>query len=78
MLSFAPQQGVQVIIGHEGGHEELNEYSMVLARYGIEGEASGVVSVFGPIRMSYPRAISVVRYVSSLLDDLMQRFYGGK
>jgi heat-inducible transcriptional repressor len=78
MLSFAPHRGVQVVIGHEGGHEELNEYSLVLARYGIEGEASGVVSVFGPIRMPYPRAISAVRYVSGLLDDLMQRFYGVK
>ncbi len=78
MLNLAPAHGVQVVIGREGGHEELNEYSMVLARYGIEGEASGVVSVFGPLRLPYPRAISAVRYVSTLLDDLMQQFYGGR
>jgi heat-inducible transcriptional repressor len=78
MLSLAPREGVQVVIGREGGHAELNDYSLVLARYGIEGEASGVISVFGPMRMSYPRAVSAVKYVSALLDDLMQRFYGGK
>lgn len=78
MLSLAPSQGVQVVIGQEGGHPELNEYSMVLARYGIQNEASGVISVFGPIRMPYARAVSAVRYVSSLLDELMQRFYSGR
>ncbi len=78
MLDLAPSEGVQIVIGREGGHAELNEYSMVLARYGIEGEASGVIGVFGPLRMPYPRAVSAVRYVSTLLDDLMQRFYGGK
>jgi heat-inducible transcriptional repressor len=78
MLNLAPNQGVHVVIGHEGGHEELNDYSLVLARYGVEGEASGVVSVLGPMRMSYPRAVSAVKYVSSLLDDLMMRFYGGR
>ncbi len=78
MLNLAPSEGVQIIIGREGGHAEMNEYSMVLARYGIEGEASGVIGVFGPLRMPYPRAVSAVRYVSTLLDDLMQRFYRGK
>jgi heat-inducible transcriptional repressor len=78
MLSLAPVQGVHVVIGQEGGHPELNEYSMVLARYGIQGEASGVISVFGPIRMRYARAVSAVRYVSGLLDELMYRFYGGR
>lgn len=78
LQSLAPAHGVQVVIGGEEGHEELNDYSLVVARYGIEGEASGVVSVFGPMRMSYPRAVSAVRYVSTVLDDLMLRFYGGK
>lgn len=77
MMSLAPSQGVQIVIGQEGGRPELNEYSMVLARYGIQDEASGVISVFGPIRMPYARAVSTVRYVSSLLDELMQRFYSG-
>jgi heat-inducible transcriptional repressor len=42
----------------------------------LPGEASGIVGVLGPIRMHYPRTIGVVRYVSSLLDDLMGRMYG--
>jgi heat-inducible transcriptional repressor len=72
---MAPAHGVQVVIGSEGGREELNEYSLVMARYGIEGEASGVLGVIGPMRMQYPRAVSAVKFVSQMLDDLMMRFY---
>lgn len=73
--SLAPAHGVQVVIGSEGGRQEFNDYSLVMARYGIEGEASGVVGVIGPMRMPYPRAVSAVRYVSQMLDDLMRQFY---
>jgi heat-inducible transcriptional repressor len=78
LQSLAPAHGVQVVIGSEGGREELNDYSLVMARYGIQGEASGVVGVIGPMRMQYSRAVSAVRYVSVMLDDLMMRFYSGR
>ncbi len=78
LQSLAPAHGVQVVIGSEGGREELNDYSLVMARYGIEGEASGVIGVIGPMRMQYSRAVSAVRYVSVMLDDLMMRFYSGR
>jgi heat-inducible transcriptional repressor len=77
MLSeWAPERGVQVVIGGESQRDEMTDYSMVLSRYGLPGEATGVVSVLGPLRMQYARTIGVVRYVSSLLDDLMARMYG--
>jgi len=77
MLSeWAPERGVQVVIGGESRRDELSDYSMVLSRYGVPGEASGVIGVLGPVRMQYARTIGVVRYVSSLLDDLMARMYG--
>jgi len=39
---------------------------------------SGVVAVIGPTRMSYPRSISTVRYISLVLSDLLSEFYGGE
>jgi heat-inducible transcriptional repressor len=63
--------GLQVLIGGEGGWEELRQCSMVLARYGVPGMATGMLGVLGPIRMSYGRTISTVRYVSRLLSDLV-------
>ena len=76
LSDFAPERGVQVVIGGESQRDEMSDYSMVLSRYGLPGEASGVVGVLGPVRMHYSRTIGVVRYVSSLLDDLMGRMYG--
>lgn len=74
LSDLAPQTGVQVVIGGESHHDEMTDYSMVLARYGLP-EASGVVSVLGPLRMQYARTIGVVRYVAGLLDDLVIRMY---
>ena len=62
---------VQVIIGGEGNLEELSECSMVLARYGIHGTATGTIGVLGPIRMRYGRNISAVRYVAGLLSEMV-------
>jgi heat-inducible transcriptional repressor len=67
--------GVQVIIGGEGRWEELSNCSMVLARYGVPGFATGALGVLGPTRMPYGRAISVVRLVSELMSDLVYEMY---
>jgi heat-inducible transcriptional repressor len=64
--------GVQVLIGGEGNWEELRECSMVLARYGVPGTATGALGVLGPIRMPYGRTISTVRFVAGLLSELVE------
>jgi heat-inducible transcriptional repressor len=64
--------GVQVLIGGEGTWEELRECSMVLARYGSPGLATGTLGVLGPMRMAYGRTISTVRFVAGLLSDLVE------
>jgi heat-inducible transcriptional repressor len=63
--------GLQVLIGGEAGWEELSECSMVLARYGVPGLATGTLGVLGPMRMSYARTIPTVRFVAGLLSDLV-------
>ena len=69
--------GVQVVIGGEGGWEELRECSMVLTRYGAPGYATGALGVVGPTRMAYGRTISAVRYVAGLLSELVVETYAG-
>jgi len=63
---------VQVLIGGEGTWEELRECSMVLARYGAPGLATGTLGVLGPMRMPYGRTISTVRFMSGLLSNLVE------
>jgi heat-inducible transcriptional repressor len=67
--------GVQVVIGGENAWQELREFSMVLARYGVPGYATGALGVFGPQRMPYGRAISTVRFVAGLMSNLIYEVY---
>ncbi|MBN1312578.1 MAG: heat-inducible transcription repressor HrcA [Anaerolineae bacterium] len=69
-------QGVRVMIGGEGRWEELSHTSMVLSRYGVHGYLTGTLGVLGPTRLHYGRAISAVRYVASLITDMMIEVYG--
>ena len=62
---------ISVVIGAENRNEAMRECSIVLARYGTEGGPTGVVAVLGPTRMRYGRTISTVRYLASVLGDLM-------
>ncbi|HSJ86833.1 MAG TPA: heat-inducible transcriptional repressor HrcA [Anaerolineales bacterium] len=62
---------LQVLIGGEGEWEELRQCSIVVARYGVPGMATGMLGVLGPMRMSYARTIPTVRYVAGLLSDLV-------
>lgn len=70
--------GVQVVIGGEHSRDEMREYSVVLSRYGIADEVVGVLGVIGPTRMAYPRTISTVRYISSVMSDMLGDLYGGE
>ena len=70
--------GVQVVIGGEHSRDEMREYSVVLSRYGITGEVVGVLGVIGPTRMAYPRTISTVRYISTVMSDLLGDLYGSE
>ncbi len=69
--------GLQVLIGGEGGWEELRQCSMVIARYGVPGLATGTLGVLGPMRMSYARTIPTVRFVAGLLSDLVNDTISG-
>lgn len=66
---------VRVFIGHENPAAEMAEVSLVLAPYGRPGRAVGVVGVLGPTRMAYPQAIGTVRFVSGLMDELLDHLY---
>lgn len=70
-MSNANVGGVQVLIGGEGKWEELKQCSVVLARYGIPGHATGMLGVFGPMRMAYTRTIPTVRFMADLLSGLV-------
>lgn len=62
---------VQVVVAGNGQWDELSQISLVLSRYGVQGQASGAIGVMGPTNLDYARAIRVVSYVSTLMSDLL-------
>jgi heat-inducible transcriptional repressor len=68
--------GVHVIIGHENANDAMHEVSLIFAPYGAPDRALGLLGVLGPTRMPYPRAIPTVRYLSGLMNELINTHYG--
>jgi len=68
-------RGVQVVIGKENKAEVIQDYSVVISRYGLPEEAIGTIGVIGPTRMPYARAISTIDFLSSVLSGLAAELY---
>lgn len=66
---------VQVFIGTENSASKLRNFGIVMAAYGIDGELTGILGVVGPTRMRYWHSIPSVRYMASLMSDLMEELY---
>ncbi len=73
--SVAASGRIHVLIGAENPRAEMHDVALVLAPYGRPGSAIGVVGVLGPTRMSYPQAIGTVRFVSGLMNELVDHLY---
>ncbi len=73
--SVAGSGTVHILIGAENPRAEMHDVSLVLASYGRPGQAIGVVGVLGPTRMSYSQAIGTVRFVSGLMNELVDHLY---
>lgn len=69
------EKPLQVIVGGDGRFDEISELSIVVGRYGTR-QLAGAMSVVGPTRMRYGKAISTVRYVATLMTAMMQDVYG--
>lgn len=61
---------VRVVIGEENALEPLRQFSLVFGRYGAD--SVGYMGIVGPTRMDYARSIGAVRYVATLMSELMR------
>jgi heat-inducible transcriptional repressor len=69
---------IHVLIAGDGRFDELRDISIVLARYGVIDEVTGVLGVIGPVRMSYRRTMGAVRYVAALMSERVEELYGAQ
>jgi heat-inducible transcriptional repressor len=69
----ARAQGVQIYIGGESNLVPLDEMSMVVAPYEVDGQVVGTLGVIGPTRMAYERVIPIVDITARLLSSALSR-----
>jgi heat-inducible transcriptional repressor len=69
------EPSVYLRIGRENPAPELRSLSMVAANYGVARRNLGAVSVLGPVRMDYPRAIIAVRQAAAELSRFVAEVY---
>lgn len=66
---------VQVLIGAETNRPELQDSSIIIARYDIAGKPAGAIGVLGPTRMDYRSLVAHLDYLSAsvgrMLTELM-------
>ena len=65
--------GVQIYIGGESNLVPLDELSMVVAPYEVDGKVVGTLGVIGPTRMAYERVIPIVDITAKLLSNALSR-----
>jgi heat-inducible transcriptional repressor len=67
-------KGVQIFIGGESELVPMDQLSVVVAPYEVDGRIVGTLGVIGPTRMAYERVIPIVditaRLVSGALNHL--------
>jgi heat-inducible transcriptional repressor len=62
---------VHVLLGDDLGNEYLEYCGVVFSPFGAGKKNAGIIGVFGPSRMAYPRVVPTVRYFGDLLTDLV-------
>jgi heat-inducible transcriptional repressor len=75
LRSALSQRDVLVRIGAENDAPALRSLALVAAGYGLPQRRLGAVSVIGPLRMDYARAIRSVRQAAAQLSDFISELY---
>lgn len=76
LSDLAISDDIQVLIAGNGRYAELQDISLVISRYGAGDRVTGLLGVIGPVRMPYGRTIGAVRYVATLMSEVVEEIVG--
>ncbi|WP_026893692.1 heat-inducible transcriptional repressor HrcA [Clostridiisalibacter paucivorans] len=75
MLMRGYSGDIDVTIGSENSHKELENCSIITATYNLDGKTIGKIGVIGPTRMDYSMVIPVVKVVALNLNDILTKYF---
>lgn len=64
-----PVSPVEVFFGEEMGWPELSPIGVVASHFSVQGKPAAL-GVIGPMRLSYPTVIPVIRYFGNLIQEV--------
>jgi heat-inducible transcriptional repressor len=66
---------MSIVIGGEHPLDAMRLCSVITTNYAGPAGLRGSLSVVGPTRMHYPRTVSMVRYMSTLMEELLGVYF---
>ena len=74
----ARQRDILARVGDELEESGLHKLALVGAAYGYANQPLGTVSLLGPLRMDYEKALRAVRTAAYELSRFVEEVYGGE
>ncbi len=65
------KEPLDVIIGKENLYRQLENSSVIVAKYSVGGRDSGTIGLIGPTRMDYESIIPSVKYLTNLVGRMI-------
>lgn len=65
--------GVQIFIGSQSSHAEIEGCSLVTSKFSNQKGAIGTLGVIGPMRMDYSQVIPIVDFTAQLVSRILER-----
>ncbi|MCR4614612.1 MAG: heat-inducible transcriptional repressor HrcA [Clostridiales bacterium] len=62
---------LSVLIGREAQYKQLENSSLILSKYTINGNDGGIIGVVGPTRIDYAKLIPSVKYLTEIVGKLL-------
>ena len=63
---------ITICIGRENPYQCAQSFCIISAQYKLRGRVLGTIGILGPTRLPYSRTVSVVRYVSEILGQVLE------
>ncbi len=67
--------GLTIKIGGENKQQGIDQCSIITATYYIDGEPTGTIGLLGPTRMTYSKAVALVKLVTGNLSNVLKEYY---
>lgn len=71
MVMHAGTEPLSILIGRENAFKELENSTLIVAKYKVSESTGGSLGVIGPTRMDYRRIISNLEYITALVGRFL-------